>query len=193
MGLRITRVELDLTDRQRLHPHIRGPELGARSATASHALPLRNLLAITPPARVNSHAHPREPLDMEFAVVGQPACRRTQGVIWGQVRLEKNYLGGLTRRFSAWRAARLIPTGAGDLNGLAPAVLEAINRYAKTLAAVILDFGFRPVRAIGRGLHLPQQVSITIALRRVLGEWPWHIADLGEVRRAKIGRARFQA
>jgi hypothetical protein len=53
MGLAITRVELDLADRNRLHPHI---ELGARSATASHALPLRNL-SFTPPSPVNSHAH----------------------------------------------------------------------------------------------------------------------------------------
>ena len=110
--------------------------------------------------------------------MGQACCRRTQGVIWGRVRSEKNYLAGLTRRFS--RAARLIPTGAGDLNGLAPAVPEAFKPHAKTPAAVFLDFGFRPVRAIWRRLHLPQQISITIALPRVLGEWPWrHIADLG--------------
>src|SRR3981189_2111354 len=46
-------VALDLTDRQRLHPHIRGLEL------AWHALPLRSLSAIRPPppARVNSHVH----------------------------------------------------------------------------------------------------------------------------------------
>ena len=42
---------------------------------------------------------------MESAVCGAACCRRTQGVIWGQVRSEKNYLAGLTRRFS--RAARL--------------------------------------------------------------------------------------
>ena len=126
-------------------------------------------VAITPPARVNSHAHPGEPLDMEFALVGRLRAGAPRRHL-GPSQIEKNYLGGLTRRFSAWRAARLIPTGAGDHNGLAPAVLEAINRYAKTLAAVILDFGFRPVRAVGRGLHFPQQVSITIALRRVLGE-----------------------
>jgi hypothetical protein len=67
------------------------------------------------------------------------------------------------------------------------------SRYMKTPSAGLLEFGFRPVRGIGRGLHLLQQISITIALPRVLGEWPWDIADLAEVRRAKFGRARFQA
>jgi hypothetical protein len=127
-----------------------------------------------------------------IAVVG-PACLQAHpGRHLGTSQIGKNYLGGLTRIFSAWRAARLIPT-AGGLNSVAPAVLEAVNRYVKMLPAVFLDFGFRPVRAIWRRLHLPQQISITIALPPVLGESPWHIADLGEVRRAKIGRARFQA
>ena len=69
MGLGITRIELDLADRQRLHPHIRGPELGARSATGWHALPLRSWSAISPPlpARVNSHLHPPEPVEVESA------------------------------------------------------------------------------------------------------------------------------
>ena len=33
MGLAITPIELDLTDRQRLHPHVRGSDLAARRAT----------------------------------------------------------------------------------------------------------------------------------------------------------------
>jgi hypothetical protein len=124
--------------------------------------------------------------------VGQPA-RRAQRVIWGQVRLEKNYLGGLTRKISAWRAPRLIPTGAGDHNGLAPAVLEAVDRYMKPQSANFLVIGFPPGRAIRRRLHLLHQISITIALSRILGESLWHIADLSEVHRTKIWRARFQA
>jgi hypothetical protein len=117
-----------------------------------------------------------------------------QRAIWDESDRKKNYLGGLARKFLAWRAPRLIPTGPADLNGVAPAVIEAVNRYVKMPSAVLLEFGFRPVRAIGGGPHLPQQISITIALPRVLGKSPLHIADLGEVRRAKkFGRARFQA
>jgi hypothetical protein len=100
---------------------------------------------------------------------------------------------GLARKFLVSRAPGLVPTGAGDLNGLPPAVIEAVNRHMEPVSADLLDFIFRTVREIRRGLHLPQQISITIALPRVLGKWPWHIADLGEVRCAKDGRGRFQA
>jgi hypothetical protein len=106
--------------------------------------------------------------------------------------MEKNYLGGLARKSLAWAAPRLIPTGAGDPNGFPPAVLEAANRYMKSLLADLLQFGFRPARAIGRGLHLLKQMLITTALPRG-GEWPYDSAELGQVRRAKFGRARFQA
>jgi hypothetical protein len=42
-------------------------------------------------------------------------------------------------------------------------------------------------------LHLFQQVLITIALRRVLGKWPYVKTELGRFRRAKYRPARFQA
>jgi hypothetical protein len=60
MGPGITPIKFDLTDRQRLHRHIRGLELAARHAIGVfwHLRPLRRLLAITPPpARLNSHVH----------------------------------------------------------------------------------------------------------------------------------------
>src|SRR2546430_267615 len=57
MGSGITPIDLDMTDRQRLHPHIRGSQLGSRSAAAGHTLPLRNP-SFTPPVRLNCHAHP---------------------------------------------------------------------------------------------------------------------------------------
>jgi hypothetical protein len=98
----------------------------------------------------------------------------------------KKLAGGFTEKVLAWRAPRLIPTGAGDLNGLAPAIIEALNRYMKSPPAELLEFGFPPVRPIRRGLHLLHQMVITIA-PRVLGEWPWDIANLAEVRRAKFG------
>jgi hypothetical protein len=115
-----------------------------------------------------------------------------QRAILSESDREKNYPGGLARRLSAWRAARLIPTGAGGLNSFAPAALEAVNRYVESPLAGFLDFGFRPVRTIPRRLHFLQQISITSALPRVLGEWPWQIADLAEIRRGKIGPGRFQ-
>jgi hypothetical protein len=108
----------------------------------------------------------------------------------GTSQMGKNSLGGFTRKSLAARAAGLIPTGAGDLNGLAPAVLEAALRYMKTPPASFLELGFRPVRAIRGGLHLPQQIFITSALRRILGKWPWDVANLGEVRCANFGHAR---
>jgi hypothetical protein len=88
MGSGITLIELDLSDRQRLHPHGRALELATGRATrvACHALPLRSFSAIwpPPPAPVNSHAQPHEPVDMESAVLwAGPACGRTQPVIWG--------------------------------------------------------------------------------------------------------------
>ena len=181
MGPGITPIELDLTDRQPLHPHIRRRDLGARSATASHAQPFRSLL-FTPPARLNSHI---PPMSRWIAVVG-PACLQAHPRRHlGTSQIGKNYLGGLTKRFSAWRAARLIPKGPGGLNSVAPAILEAINRYVKMLSAVFLHCGFRPARTIWRSLHFPRQISITSALPRAPGEWPWHSPDLGEVRRAK--------
>jgi hypothetical protein len=84
----------------------------------------------------------------------------------------KSRLGGLAGKSEASRAPGLIPRGAGDLNGLPPAVIEAVHRYIKSLFADPLDFVFRTVREIRRGLHLLQQISIAIALSRVLGEWP---------------------
>src|SRR5437667_12073360 len=86
-----------------------------------------------------------------------------------------------------------MPTGVGDLVGFAPAIIETVNRYMKSPSADLLEFVFPPVRAVRRGLHLLQQILIASALRRVLGEWPWDIADLREVRCAKFGRARLQA
>ena len=57
---------------------------------------------------------------------------RTQRVIWWtsktQVETEINYLGGLAQKL-ARAAPGPIPTGAGDLNGLAPAEIEAFHRY----------------------------------------------------------------
>ena len=85
-----------------------------------------------------------------------------------------------------------MPTGAGDLIGLAPAVLEALDRYMKSPPAGLLEFGFRPARAIRRGLHLFKQILKTLALPRARREESWDIAELAEVRRAKFGlRALF--
>ena len=89
--------------------------------------------------------------------------------------------------------ARADPNGTGDLNRLAPAGIEAVNRYMKLPSAGVLEFGFCPTRAIGRSLHLLQQKSITPALPRVLGEWPYERTVLGQVRRANRRRGRFQA
>jgi hypothetical protein len=66
----------------------------------------------------------------------------------------KSSLGGLAGKSVAWRAPALIPRGAGDLNGLPPAVIEAVHRYMKSLSAGPLDFVFRTARKIRRGLHL---------------------------------------
>ena len=49
----------------------------------------------------------------------------------GDEQTEKNYLGGLTGKFLEWAAPGLVPTSAGDLDGFAPAVLEAVYRYMK--------------------------------------------------------------
>jgi hypothetical protein len=68
---------------------------------------------------------------------------------------------------------------ATGLDTLPPAVFEAANRYMKSPSADLLEFGFRQPRAIGRGLHLFQQVSIAIALPRVLWKWPYFGAELG--------------
>jgi hypothetical protein len=105
----------------------------------------------------------------------------------------KNTLGGLARKFLAGAAPGLTPMGATCLNSLAPAVVEAVNRYTKSPSAGLLDLGFGRARAIGRGLHLFQQVSITIALRRVLGKCPYVNTVLGQLRRANFRPARFQA
>ena len=108
----------------------------------------------------------------------------------------KNTLGGLARKFLAGAAPGVTPTGATRLNSLAPAVFEAgmrYMRYMKSPLADILEFGFRRARGTGRGLHLFQQVSITIALRRVLGKSPYDSTELGQIRRAKFRLARFQA
>jgi hypothetical protein len=107
--------------------------------------------------------------------------------------MEENALGGLARKFLAGAAPRLIPMGAAGLDSLAPAVIEAVNRYMKLPSAGPLEFGFPHARAIGRGLHLFQQVSITIALPRVPRKWPYDSTQLGQVRRTKFRPARFQA
>jgi hypothetical protein len=91
----------------------------------------------------------------------------------------KNSLGGLGEKIFSAAAPGLIPTGAASLNSLAPTVFEAAERYMKSPSAGLLEFGFRHARAIGCGLHLCQQVSITIALRRVLGKWPYVNTQLG--------------
>jgi hypothetical protein len=110
-----------------------------------------------------------------------------------ELPMGKNTLGGLARKFLAGAAPGLSPTGATCLNSLAPAVVEAVNRYTKSPSAGLLELGFRRARAIGRGLHLFQQVSITIALRRVLGKCPYVNTTLGQLRRANFRPARFQA
>ena len=55
-------------DRQRLHPHIGGPEFRARSASAGHALPVRSCRrsARQLSARLSSHATPLSGWVMEF-------------------------------------------------------------------------------------------------------------------------------
>ena len=93
--------------------------------------------------------------------------------LWTGFAVEKNQLGGLSCKILAWAAAGLIPTGTGDLNGLAPAVIETINSYMEAPAAHLLEFGFGPEMAIRGGLHLLKKVTITTALARVLGEWPF--------------------
>jgi hypothetical protein len=79
MGPGITPIELDLIDRERLHPHGRALELATSRATgvAWNALPLRTLSAIRLllAARVNSHVHSPKPVDMASAVFA-PALRR---------------------------------------------------------------------------------------------------------------------
>ena len=125
--------------------------------------------------------------------MGGACLQASQRAIWGWVRSKKKYLGGFTRKFLAGWAAGLIPTGAADLNGLAPAVIEAVNCYAKAVSAKCFVFGFPLGRAIRRGPHLLQQISVTSAFPGVLGKWPLDKADLGEVRRGKVRRPRFQA
>jgi hypothetical protein len=110
-----------------------------------------------------------------------------------ELPMGKNTLGGLARKFLAGAAPGLIPTGATRLNGLAPAVFEAVKRYIKSRSAGLLEFALLCARVTGRGLHLFQQVSITIALRRVLRKWPYVNTELAQVRRAKFRPARFQA
>src|SRR5262245_52524838 len=112
------------------------------------------------------------------------AARHTQSAILARSDGEKTSWRDLAEKGLAGRAAGLIPPGAGGLNSLAPAVLKAVNRYMKMPPAELLELGFRAVRAVGRGLHLRHQITITIALPHVLGELPRDIADLGEVRRA---------
>src|SRR5262249_17366894 len=92
-----------------------------------------------------------------------------------------------------WAAPGLIPTGAAGQNGLAPAVLEAVDRYTKSSSADLLELGFRLAWEIGRDLHWLQQKLITVTLPRVFGEWPYENAELGEVRRPNFRRARLQA
>src|SRR5262245_18892271 len=69
------------------------------------------------------------------------------------------------------------PGGAGQ-NGLAPAVLEAVDRYTKSSSADLLELGFRLAWEIGRDLHWLQQKLITVTLPRVFGEWPYENAEL---------------
>jgi hypothetical protein len=116
---------------------------------------------------------------------------RTLRAICGCASDGKKLPGGFSQKILAWAAPGLIPMGAAGQNGLAPAVLEAVDRYTKSSSAELLELGFRPARAIGRGLHWLQQIVITIALPRVFGEWPCENAELGEVRRANFRRARF--
>jgi hypothetical protein len=78
---------------------------------------------------------------------------------------------GFSRKISNAPAPRLVPTGAGDLIGFAPAEVEALNGYAKSPATRLLEFGFFPARVIGRGLHLGKQKLVAGALAIVLREW----------------------
>ncbi|MGO9399104.1 MAG: hypothetical protein ACLP19_14865 [Xanthobacteraceae bacterium] len=101
-----------------------------------------------------------------------------QGI--GPILTLKKLPGGFSEKVSLTRAAsRLIPTGAAGLDGLAPAVLEAANRYPKSPSARLLKLGFRVSRVIRRGLHLLKQILITVALRRIPWEWPDDNAKLG--------------
>jgi hypothetical protein len=109
-----------------------------------------------------------------------------------QLQTGKNSLGVLVKKFLAWTAPGTIPTGAGDFNGLAPAVLEAFNGYLKLMSANLLEFGFRPGRALGRGLHSLQQKLVATALPLVLREWPCKNAVLGQVRPSHYRRTRYQ-
>ncbi len=97
--------------------------------------------------------------------------------------------GGFSQKESLTRAASgLIPTGAAGLDGLAPAVLEAANRYTESPSAGLLELGFRVSRVIRRGLHLLKQILITVAFRHTLWEWPDDNAKLGQVRYAEFRR-----
>ena len=105
---------------------------------------------------------------------------------------EKKLAGGIPENILAWAAPGLIPKGAGHLDGLTPAILEAIPRYTKSPAAMFFEFGFCPAGTIGRGTHLLQQVLIASAFLRVLGERPYDSAVFRQIRRVKFGRTRFQ-
>jgi hypothetical protein len=69
-------------------------------------------------------------------------------------------------------APRLIPTCAGNFNGLSPNVIEAFDRYSELFLAGFRKLGSRPARAIRRSLHFLQQEAVAVAFRRVFWEWP---------------------
>ena len=66
-------------------------------------------------------------------------------------------------------------------------------RYTKSPSAGLLEFALRRARVTACGLHLFEQVSITIALPRVLGKWRYDSTQLCQVRCTKSRPARFQA
>src|SRR6202050_4673254 len=108
-------------------------------------------------------------------------------------RWKKNALGGLGEKFLAGAAPRLAPRGAPGPNSLPPAGFEAATRYTKSPPAGLLEFALGRARGTACGLHLLQQVSITIALPRVLGKWGNDSTQLGQVRCTNSRPPRFQA
>ena len=101
--------------------------------------------------------------------------------------------GHSARKSLAGAASGLTPTGAGDRNGLAPAVFEAVGPYMKSGSAVVIEFVFLPRLMVGGSTHLLDKIFIAAALSRILGESPWDKADLCQVCGAKFRRGRFDA
>jgi hypothetical protein len=109
------------------------------------------------------------------------------------LKLRKEKTGWVEFRDVLTRTASgLVPTGTGYLKRFPPAIIEAVNAYVKSPPRRFLEFDFLTARVVGEGSHLLHQVSIATALCLVLREWPCDKTQLGEVRRAELGRD-FQA